>query len=298
QEACPENMPENGYYNDHDPDQCEIGGQYQYGPNDSADENYFENNERQHIGGYVEYPNDVNNSQQGSAEYSCGANQGENVPIYSQVPFQPEPSRLEDIFQHLSSQMANVDQKVSGMDQKMSGIDQKVSGVDQRVAKIEQKRSQSQTPNFRLSYAEGNIPMQSEKKLYSSPNQSLAKGVQGVHSAVSDLVENKQQNQHQSRKMRQDFCEDASHSNRPHKSSLASENPAPPSSQPGFRLSYEGGNRPTNQQDENCQKCASIQDQHPNEGKILAQSSDCCENGEQNSHCRQPQSIQMKSGLV
>ncbi|MCP4491951.1 MAG: hypothetical protein GY820_32305 [Gammaproteobacteria bacterium] len=62
-----------------------------------------------------------------------------------------------------------------------------------------------------------------------------------MHSAVSDLVENKQQNQHQSRKMRQDFCEDASLNTRPHKSSLASENPAPPSSQPGFGLSYEGG---------------------------------------------------------
>ncbi|MCP4493954.1 MAG: hypothetical protein GY820_42635, partial [Gammaproteobacteria bacterium] len=48
------------------------------------------------------------------------------MPIYSQVPFQPEPSKLDDILQL----MANVDQKVSG-------IDQKVTGVDQRVAKIE-----------------------------------------------------------------------------------------------------------------------------------------------------------------
>ncbi|MCP4492344.1 MAG: hypothetical protein GY820_34305, partial [Gammaproteobacteria bacterium] len=111
---------------------------------------------------------------------------GGDTKIYSQVPYQPEQSRLEDIFQHLSMQMDNVDQKVSG-------IDQKVTGVDQRVAKIEQKRSQSQTPPFRLSYAEGNVPMKNEKKLYSSPNQSLAKGVQGTHSAVSNLVENKQQ---------------------------------------------------------------------------------------------------------
>ncbi|MCP4475263.1 MAG: hypothetical protein GY821_12005, partial [Gammaproteobacteria bacterium] len=199
QEACPENMPENGYYNDHDPDQCEIGGQYQYGPNESADENYFENNEQRYNGGYMECPNDVNMAQQVSAEHSYGTNQGENVPIYSQMPFQPEQSEIKSMLHQLSTQMANVDHKVTG--------------VDQRVAKIEQKRSQSSTPNFRLSYAEGNIPMQSEKKLYSSPNQSLAKGVQGTHSAVSDLVENKQQNQHQSRKMRQDFCEDASHSN-------------------------------------------------------------------------------------
>ncbi|MCP4493966.1 MAG: hypothetical protein GY820_42695, partial [Gammaproteobacteria bacterium] len=141
--------------------------------------------------------------------------------------------------------------------------------------------------------------MQSSSKLHSTSSQpQMASEMQGKHSAASDGMENKQQNQHQSRKMRQDFCEDASLNNRPHKSSPVSENPTPPSSQPDFRLSYEGGNRPTNQQDENCQKCASIQDQHLNEGKILAQSSDCCENGEQSSHCRQSQSVQMKSGLV
>ncbi|MCP4486548.1 MAG: hypothetical protein GY820_04400, partial [Gammaproteobacteria bacterium] len=94
----------------------------------------------------------------------------------SQVPFQPDQSRLEDVLQQFSSQMFNI-----------------VTGIDQRMAKIEQKQSQSLSPNFRLSYAEGNIPMKNEKKLYSSSNQSLAKGVQGTHSAVSDLVENKQQ---------------------------------------------------------------------------------------------------------
>ncbi|MCP4491046.1 MAG: hypothetical protein GY820_27585, partial [Gammaproteobacteria bacterium] len=178
QEVCTVNTPENGFWNDPDPDQCEIGGQYQYGPNDSADENYFENNERQHIGGYVEYPNDVNNSQQVSPEHLYSANQGENVPIYSQVPFQPEQSEIKDMLHQLSTQMASVDQKVTG--------------VDQRVAKIEQKRSQSSSPNFRLSYAEGNTPMKEGTKLNSTLNQSLAKGVQGTHSAVSDLVENKQ----------------------------------------------------------------------------------------------------------
>ncbi|MCP4474264.1 MAG: hypothetical protein GY821_06810, partial [Gammaproteobacteria bacterium] len=146
QEAFPENTPENDYCNGPDQDQCDFGGQDQYGPNDNADENYFENDEQRYNGEQMQCSNEVNMALQGSAENSCNTNQGENVPIYSQVPFQPEPSRLEDIFQHLSSQMANVDKKMSGMDQKMSGIDQKVTGVDQRVAKIEQKRSQSSSP--------------------------------------------------------------------------------------------------------------------------------------------------------
>ncbi len=76
---------------------------------------------------------------------------------------------------------------------------------------------------------------------------------------MSNLVENKQQNQHQSRKMQQDFCQDASLSNRPHKSSLASQNPEPPSSRPDFRLSYAEGNVPT----EPDNKCTSTQHQHP-----------------------------------
>ncbi|MCP4489256.1 MAG: hypothetical protein GY820_18380, partial [Gammaproteobacteria bacterium] len=240
----PENTPENEYCNGSEQDQCDYGGQDQYGPNDNADENYFENDEQRYYGEQMHCSNEMNMALQGSAENSCNANQGENVPIYSQVPFQPEPSRM-DLFQL------------------MTNVDQKVTGMDQRVSKMEQKRSQSQNQNFRLSYAEGNIPMQSSSKLHSTSSQpQTAPEMQGKHPATSDRMENRQQNQHQSRKMRQDFCEDASHSNRPHKSSLVSENPTPPSSQPDFRLSYEGGNRPTKQPDENCPKCASIQDQH------------------------------------
>ncbi|MCP4488509.1 MAG: hypothetical protein GY820_14490, partial [Gammaproteobacteria bacterium] len=126
QEAFPENTPENNYCDGPDQDHCDFGGQDQYGPNENADENYFENNEQRHNGGYMECPNDVNMAQQVSAEHSYGANQGENVPIYSQVPFQPEPPRIEDLFQL------------------MTNVDQKVTGMDQRVTQMEQKRSQNQ----------------------------------------------------------------------------------------------------------------------------------------------------------
>ncbi len=199
-------MPENGYYNDPDPEQYEISGQDQYGLNGDL-ENYFENGEQKYIGGYMEYPNDTNNAQQVSVEHSYGVNQGKNVPIYSQVPFQPEQSRIEDMFQQLLMQM---------------------HGVNQRVAQIEQKQSQNSGPGFRLSYAEGNTPMKEGTRPNSTPNHpQTAMGVQNVHSAVSNLVENQQPNPHQSRKMRQDFCEHASHCNRPHENSPASQNLAP-----------------------------------------------------------------------
>ncbi|MCP4493862.1 MAG: hypothetical protein GY820_42155, partial [Gammaproteobacteria bacterium] len=94
--------------------------------------------------------------------------------------------------------------------------------------------------------------------------------------------------------MRQDFCEDASHSNRPHKSSLASQNPEPPPSRPDFRLSYAEGNVPTGHD----KMCTSIQHQHPTVEEFLGQSSDCDGNGEQTSQCRQSQSIQTKSGVM
>ncbi|MCP4490107.1 MAG: hypothetical protein GY820_22740, partial [Gammaproteobacteria bacterium] len=195
QEAFPENTPENDYCNGSDQDQCDFGGQDQYGPNDNADENYFENDQQRYNGEQMQCSNDVNMALQGSAENTWNMNQGENVPIYSQMPFQPEPPRMEYLFQL------------------MTNVDQKVTGMDQRVTKMEQKRSQSQNQNFRLSYAEGNIPMQSGSKLHSTSSQpQMASEMQGKHSATSDGMENKQQNQHQSRKMRQDFCEDASHS--------------------------------------------------------------------------------------
>ncbi|MCP4494712.1 MAG: hypothetical protein GY820_46530, partial [Gammaproteobacteria bacterium] len=76
---------------------------------------------------------------------------------------------------------------------------------------------------------------------------------------------NKQQNQHKSRKLQQDFCVQASHSNRPNNNSANTPNLEQRLPNSHFRLSYDEGNVPS----ENRKKCAHTQNQHQTMGDQL-----------------------------
>ncbi|MCP4495023.1 MAG: hypothetical protein GY820_48130, partial [Gammaproteobacteria bacterium] len=148
----------------------------------------------------------------GPSYHHTGNNQGENIrsmgkfyagktpfvatasrgdtQINSQVPFQSNFSDENDIWQKIASKIDNVEQNVG----------QKLDGVNQRVGNIEQNFKHGSNPGFRISHVEGNIPNEEDKKFCSTSNFGQTSiEMQGKH-LLTNSVENKQQNQHQSRK--------------------------------------------------------------------------------------------------
>ncbi|MCP4475567.1 MAG: hypothetical protein GY821_13585, partial [Gammaproteobacteria bacterium] len=263
QENCFENNC-GDMYNDNNnisPNQCEINGQNQYTWDENADENYFENDGQQYNEGQENFPIAVKNAQfeQNFAGRPYEGNTGENVQIFSQVPFQSDSSNVENMLRQISSKMDGFDQKFNGFDQKFDGINQQVGGFYQKVANLEQNLKPLSKQDFRLTYAGNNIPNNKNGQNIGAPpsqNQTHVE-MQGTH-LLSNVAENKQQNQHQSRKMQQDFCIHASNSNPPNNTALNTPNleQQPPNSH--FRFSYDEGNVPN----ENHKKCAPTQNQH------------------------------------
>ncbi|MCP4488170.1 MAG: hypothetical protein GY820_12740, partial [Gammaproteobacteria bacterium] len=159
----------------------------------------------------------------------------------SEAPFQSDFSEMKNMFRTLSSKM---------------------DGVNQRVGNIERTVKQGSNLRFPLSRAEGNIPKEKEAKFCSTSNLGQTSvEMQGRH-LLTNSVGNKQQNQHQSRKINQDCCKSASNSNRPNNNSSNTSNLDQPSANLGFRLSYLEGNVPT----ENHKKCAPTQIQYQTTG--------------------------------
>ncbi|MCP4493630.1 MAG: hypothetical protein GY820_40965, partial [Gammaproteobacteria bacterium] len=145
---------------------------------------------------------------------------------------------------------------------------------------------------FRLSQDEGNITQKNNKNSGSTQNQhQTAVKMQGAH-LMSSVANNKQQNQHPSRKLSQDFCVQASHSNRPNNNSASTPNLEQQPSNTHFRLSYDEGNVPC----QNHKKCAPTQNQHQTTGdqsdKYLPK------NCEKEKNCIQPQTIQTNSVMM
>ncbi|MCP4492863.1 MAG: hypothetical protein GY820_37005 [Gammaproteobacteria bacterium] len=230
---------------DPDPEYCEIGGPDQYQPHESMDENYFENNQPKYEPDQEESQMAMNNAQptDNFAQQSYNENTSENVPIYSQVPFQSNFSNENDIWQKIASKIDNVGQKLDG--------------VNQRVVSVEQNLKHSSNMGFRLSQEAGNIPCKNNKNSGSTSNQHrITVSAQGAQLAnpgaqltnhgrqPTNPGENKHQNQHQSRKLQQDFCIQASNSNPPNNAAINRiDSNQQPQSQ-NFRLSYDAGNVP------------------------------------------------------
>ncbi|MCP4486415.1 MAG: hypothetical protein GY820_03715, partial [Gammaproteobacteria bacterium] len=141
-------------------------------------------------------------------------------------------------------------------------LSSKMDGVNKRVGNIERTVKQGSNLRFWLSRVEGNIPNEKDAKFCSTSylGQTSVE-MQGRH-LLTNSVGNKQQNQHQSRKINQDCCKSASNSNRPNNNSLNTSNLDQPSANLGFRLSYLEGNVPT----ENHKKCAPTQIQYQTTG--------------------------------
>ncbi|MCP4491164.1 MAG: hypothetical protein GY820_28185, partial [Gammaproteobacteria bacterium] len=121
----------------------------------------------------------------------------------------------------------------------------KMDGVNLQVGNIEQNSKHGSNPGFRISHVEGNIPNEEDKKFCSTSNFGQTSiEMQGKH-LLTNSVENKQQNQHQSRKINQECCESASNSNRPNNNSSNTSNLDQPLSNLGSRLGYLEGKVPT-----------------------------------------------------
>ncbi|MCP4473645.1 MAG: hypothetical protein GY821_03575, partial [Gammaproteobacteria bacterium] len=153
-----------------EPEFCEVSGPDQYQPHESLDENYFENRQIKNEEEQQNYPIAVNNAQevQNFAEQQYEGSTSENVPIYSQVPFQSTFSNENDIWQKIASKMDHFEQK---FDHKFDGINQQIGGVNQRVGDIEQNKNHSSNKGFRLSQDEYNTPWKNNKNTGSTQNQ-------------------------------------------------------------------------------------------------------------------------------